>query len=209
MVQIIDLVRVAAGGFSLSEGIELLKPLSIFIVGMIIYSVFIFKFYRFVARRDVFKYSGSEKISKGGKFISGASYVFKYIFLMPLVIFFWFIVLSVILAFLSKQEGAQMVLLVSIALIATIRVVSYYSEDLSKDLSKMLPFALLGIFLVDISFFSAQESFNSIMQIPALWNMLVYYLIFLILLELVLRIVFGILSFFIKDKKSSKDDEGD
>lgn len=207
MVQVIDILQSVTSGFSLAEGLSLMKPVSLFVMGMIIYSIFIFKFYRFVARRDVFKYSGKEKKSNVGKFWSGVVYVFKYIFFLPIVIFFWFIVLSIILAFLSKQEGAQMVLLVSIALIATIRVVSYYSEDLSKDLSKMLPFALLGIFLVDISFFSAEDSFNSISEIPALWNILVYYLVFLILLELVLRILFSIVKLFIKPSESSKKDE--
>ncbi len=119
--------------------------------------------------------------------------MFKHIFFLPILIFFWFVVLSVILAFLSKEQGAQIVLLLSIALIATIRVMAYYNEDLSKDLAKMLPFALLGIFLVDISFFSIDSSIASLSQIPALWNIMIYYLIFLIILEFVLRLLFGIL----------------
>jgi len=196
MAQISEILQVVTQTFSLNEGLALMKPLSIFILGMAIYSIFIFKFYRFVARRDVFE-SGSKRKDgsdkKGAeKFFGYAFYVFKHIFLLPVIIFFWFIILSIILAFLSKQEGAQMVLLISIALIATIRIMAYYNEDLSKDLAKMLPFALLGIFLVDISFFSTKRSLDTISQIPPLWNIMVYYLIFLILLELILRILFGI-----------------
>jgi len=200
MAQILDLLQQASQGFSLNEGLEIIQPVSLFVIGMIIYSFFIFKFYRFVARRDIFK-SASKRLDgsqKQGaeKFFGYFIYVFKHIFLLPILVFFWFTCFSVILAFLSRQEGAQMVLLVSIALIATIRVMAYYNEDLSKDLAKMLPFALLGIFLVDISYFSIETSINAIKQIPALWNIMVYYLIFLILLEFVLRILSGIYNHF-------------
>ena len=183
MVPISEILQGATNSFSLNEGLQLYQPLIIFVFGMMVYSVFIFKFYRFVARRDIFK-----DVSKGknegerkgsSKFFGYLAYIFKHVFVLPILIFFWFLVLTVILAFLSRQEGAQIVLLISIALIATIRVMSYYNEDLSKDLAKMLPFALLGIFLVDISFFSAEASINAIKEIPALWHILIYYLLFL------------------------------
>ena len=195
MTTISEILQSAGNYLSVNEALQIYQPLGIFVIGMIIYSVFIFKFYRFVARRDIFKYSEEKKDGTGktgfGKFLSNIGYIFKHIFVLPILIFFWFLILSVILAFLSKQEGAQMVLLVSIALIATIRVISYYNEDLSRDLAKMLPFALLGIFLVDISFFSAETSLNALKEIPGLWNILIYYLIFLILLEFVLRLLFN------------------
>lgn len=203
MAQILDLLQQAGQGLSLNEGLAIIQPVTIFVVGMMIYSFFIFKFYRFVARRDIFK--PASKIKEGFKksganrFFSYVAYIFKHIFLLPILVFFWFACFSVILAFLSKQEGAQMVLLVSIALIATIRVMAYYNEDLSKDLAKMLPFALLGIFLVDISYFSIETSINAISQIPSLWNIMVYYLIFLIVLEFVLRILYGIYNHFSKE----------
>jgi len=33
----------------------ILKPLVIFVLGMVVYSIFIFKFYRFIAKKDVFE----------------------------------------------------------------------------------------------------------------------------------------------------------
>jgi len=204
MVQILDILHGAADNFSLIEGLTLMKPLAIFILGMSVYSFFIFKLYRFIARRDVFKQASRDKdgTNREGirKFFAYGVYIFKHIFFLPIIIFFWFVALSVILAFLSRQDSIQIVLLISIALIATIRVMAYYNEDLSKDLAKMLPFALLGIFLVDISFFSAENSLNTIYQIPGLWNILIYYFIFLILLEIILRSLFGIFNWFSKIK---------
>jgi len=205
MGSILEVLQGSTSGFSLNEGLQLYQPLAIFVLAMMIYSIFIFKFYRFVARRDLFKDASKRKdgSSKKGftKFLGYVTYVFKHLFFLPIIIFFWFLVLSVILAFLSKQEGAQLVLLISIALISTIRVVAYYNEDLSKDLAKMLPFALLGIFLVDISFFSIETSLSSLKEIPTLWNVMIYYLVFLIILEFLLRVLFGIYKKLFKKKQ--------
>jgi len=63
-------------------------------------------------------------------------------------------------------------------------------EDLSKDLSKMMPFALLGVFLIDISYFSITDSLETIIQLPILWKLIVYYLIALIIIEFVLRVLY-------------------
>jgi len=181
-----------SSGFSLAEAFSLLKPLLLFIIGMSVYSLFIFKFYRFVAKKDIFKFHlfGSEHGENGfvKTFLNGVSYVFKYLIVFPLFTFFWVIILSGILAFLSKSNGMENVLLVSLALVGVIRIMAYYSEDLSKDLSKMLPFALLGVFLVDISYFSISNSIDSLLQLPRLWKTSVYYLLFIILMEFVLRV---------------------
>ena len=56
-----DILQSVTSGFSLAEGLSLYKLLAIFVLGMIIYSMFIFKFYRFVARRDIFKNTNKDK----------------------------------------------------------------------------------------------------------------------------------------------------
>jgi len=157
-----------------------------------IYAWFIFKFYRFVAKKDIFDKDifGSDKDCRGffSILFHGISYTLKYLIIFPILTFFWVIVLSSILAFLSKTDNMSNILLVSMALVGVIRIMAYYSEDLSKDLSKMLPFALLGVFLIDISYFSINDSINAILQLPSLWKVAAYYFVFIILLEFVLRI---------------------
>jgi hypothetical protein len=198
MVEFTQTLVDISSGFSYGEAILLLKPLLLFIVGMGIYAWFIFKFYRFVAKREIFRYGilGSGKSEKGvfKKILHGIGYGLKYLILFPLLTFFWVIILSMILAFLSKTGNMENVLLVTMALVGVIRIMAYYNEDLSKDLSKMLPFALLGVFLVDISYFSISDSLTAIYQLPTLWKTGVYYLLFIVLLEFVLRIatiIFG------------------
>jgi len=184
------------------------KPLILFVLSMVIYSIFIFKFYRFVANRDIFKldlkkYSKSSHpvIRKTGEFLL---YIIEYVFLFPVFTFFWYGMITIMLVFLSREQSVQNILLVSIALVGAIRITSYYDEDLSKDLAKMLPFALLGIFLVDISFFSFSSSISLVTEIPGFWNTILHYLLFVIVLEFVLRIGYGIYRLFVKEEPSKE-----
>ena len=193
MVSLQEIVDGAAANFSYTEALAVLKPLPLFILGIGVYSWFIFKFYRFVARREIFPLK-----FESNKFLNGVWFVFKYIVIFPLMTFFWFLVLTVILSFLSRQDSIQTVLLTSMALVGVIRLMAYYNEDLSKDLAKMLPFALLGVFLVDVSFFSIGDSLEGLKQLPSAWKSIVYYLVFIVILEFVLRIMYSIVRLFKK-----------
>lgn len=191
--------------FSITEAIEILKPLVYFVIGMVIYSIFVFKFYRFLARKDIFKLNLAQYNTTSFGFLrkifSILFYVIEYILLFPVFVFFWFGIISLLFAFLMKEPIIQNILLVSMALVAAVRVTAYYTEELSKDLAKMMPFALLGIFLVDAAYFSYSESLVIVKQIPSTWNILLYYLIFIILLEFILRITHGVLRPFLPKKR--------
>lgn len=200
----IDLASLS--GLNAEEAYDILKPLILFIIGMVVYSIFIFKFYRFIARKEIFNLNLQQYSEKSfawlRKFLSIIFYIIEYVLLFPLITFFWFIIFSVLLSFLTREQTVNNVILVSIALVSTIRIAAYYDEELSKDLAKMLPFALLGIFLVDISYFSFSTSMDVIKQIPSFWNIMVYYLLFAIVLEFVLRIGYSLIA-----PKSSKKKE--
>lgn len=175
------------------EAFTVLKPVALFVAGMMIYAIFIFRFYRFLARKDIIeldltKYNtSSHPVMK--KVFAVIYYIIQYIVLIPLFVFFWFIVLTILLAFLAKNPVPEEILLVSIAVVAAVRISAYYNEQLSVDLAKMLPFALLGIFLIDISYFNFWSSIDVLGEIPQLWNILLYYLLFVVSLEFVLRLV--------------------
>lgn len=134
------------------------------------------------------------------KTLGGILYLLEYIFLFPLFTFFWFIFFTVFLVLMSKHD-LQTTLLISVAVVAAVRITSYYKEDLSKDLAKMLPFAMLGIFLMDMSYFNLSEAIQTFKQVINLWDTLIYYLLFVIGLEFVLRIGHGFLGLFRKKNK--------
>ena len=112
----------------------------------------------------------------------------KYILLFPLVAFAWFGVLVVMVAFLSKTGEVQDLLLIAMAVLSSIRVTSYYTEDLSRDIAKILPFALLGIFLIDLNYFQIEESLALLEVVGTEWRIIVYFWLFIVALELVLRV---------------------
>lgn len=184
---------------SFNDAVDLLAPVAVYILGMAAYAFFIFKFYRFVASRDMFqldlsRYEESRfKVVRG--FLHFVMYVAKYLVLFPVIAFFWFAVLTMILAFLSKEQPFSEVLLMALATVCAIRISAYYNEDLSKDLAKILPFAVLAIFLIDASFFTVRESLEVLKEARNHTEDIIYYLLFLVAMEFILRVVMGWFAF--------------
>ena len=79
------------------------------------------------------------------------------------------------------------------AVLSAIRITAYYNEDLSRDLSKILPFALLAVFLIDLSYFSFSASIDALLLALLSWEIIIYYLGFVIALEFIMRITTPIL----------------
>ena len=184
----LDLIR----QLNLNDGVNLLRPAMIFTVGVAIYAILIFNLYRFMSRRDIFnldfsKYEES-RYPALRKTLHLIFYISKYLLIFPLFAFFWFGVLVVMVAFLSKTREVDDLLLIAMAVLTSVRVTSYYTEDLSRDIAKMLPFALLGIFLIDLSYFDLSTSTELLNRVGAEWQSIFYYWVFVVLLELVLRV---------------------
>ena len=190
---------------TLIEATDTLRPLFFFVMGMAIYAIFIFNFYRFLGRKNIFeldvaKYEQSKH--RSFRILMGVIfYVAKYLVLFPIVAFAWFIILTVLLSFLAKRQPIDTILLIAMAVLSAIRVTAYYNEDLSKDLAKILPFALLGVFLIDLSYFSISASVEALQQAYTQWESVVYYLGFVIGLEFLLRVTSPFLGVFFTPRK--------
>ena len=192
-----DINDIFTKGLDLYDALDLVWPVSIYVLGMAAYAIFVFKFYRFVAARDVFDLDLSRYEESSYRWIRSSLhftlYGAKYLILFPVFAFFWFAVLTLVLAFLSKEQTFSDTLLIALATVSAIRVTSYYNEDLSRDLAKMLPFAVLGVFLINASFFSVSDSLDTLKDAGDYTENILYYLLFLIGLEFVLRLLMGII----------------
>ena len=177
---------------SLNQALQLLEPAIIFTVGVAIYAVIIFNLYRFMSRRDIFRLDFSRFEERSHpvfrKTLHLIFYIAKYLLIFPLFAFFWFGVLVVMVAFLSKTKEVEDLLLIAMAVLTAVRVTSYYTEDLSRDIAKMLPFALLGIFLIDLRYFDLSTSTELLNRVASEWTSIFYYWVFVVVLEFVLRI---------------------
>ena len=203
-------------GLSLETGIKLVLPVLFYVLGMVAYAVFIFKFYRFIASRDMFALDLSSyeqaRYLWVRRFLHVVMYIAKYLIVFPAFAFFWFAVLTFILALLSKERAISEVLIIALATVAVIRVSAYYNEDLSRDVAKVLPFAVLGLFLIDASFFEVSKSLNVLKDADDYRESILYYMLFLVALEFTMRLLLGLITFFVKWKntpmKTAVGDDG-
>ena len=191
-------------GLNLEAGIDLVLPVVFYVLGMVAYTVFIFKFYRFIASRDMFaldlsSYEQSRYVWVR-RFLHMVMYVAKYLIVFPAFAFFWFAVLTFILALLSKERPISEILIIALATVGVIRVASYYSEELSRDVAKILPFAVLGLFLIDASFFEIGKSLNVLRGAEDYRESILYYMVFIIALEFTMRTLLGVVSLFLRWK---------
>jgi hypothetical protein len=178
----------------LPENLRIIPPLFLVAIAIAIYSIFIWFFYRFLSRRDVLKLNlakyNTYKHSGVIKFFRVLFYIIEFIIISPVAIFFWFAILSIFMIVLAKGIEVGTIILICAALISAIRITSYFNEDLSRDLSKMVPFTLLGVTLLTPNFLDIETSIARVAEISLFFNNAIYYLLFIIALETLLRLFY-------------------
>ncbi len=182
--------------FFTSNTYDLLLPLVVYTFGLAFYALFVWKFYNFLSKRDVFKldlskyeFSNHPNLRKAGSIFM---YVVKHLIILPLFIFFWFLTLSALLIVMSKNQSVPEIMLLSMAIVSAIRITSYFKEDIAKDLAKILPFTLIGLILLDPTYFQSINVFDRITQLPDMALNVISYLLFTQILEFSLRILYGL-----------------
>lgn len=178
--------------FTWNEAAAILKPAFFYMIGVALYALFLFKFYHFLARKDILKFD-SRQYGRGDhpaldRTAGFSLYLLQALVLFPIIVFFWFAVLIIFIVFLSKNQAIENIILSAFAIVGAIRISAYYNEELSKDLAKLLPLVLLGVFLIDISYFSVSDFWILLLQAVEQWKILLYYLLFIVVLEFILRI---------------------
>ena len=184
-------------GLDISEAYDLLEPVVIYILGMAVYALFVFKFYNFVSSRDIFAFDVSRyekaRFRAARIFLHSIFYVGKYLFVFPIVAFFWFAAITIMLSFLAPNQEFREILLVAMAVVGTIRISSYITEDLSRDLAKMLPFGVLAFLIINLASFDTSESLDVLKQADDNREAILYYLVFTIALEFAFRFTSAVL----------------
>jgi hypothetical protein len=154
-------------------------PLLYLAVSIAIYSILIWHFYRFIAKKNIFKLSTATHVK--------TVVALKYIILFPLVAVGFFAGFALMLLFLAKDLEIPTVLSTSFAIIVAIRIAAYYNEDLSKDIAKLLPFVLLGVFLVDPSYFNWSDLISKIDSLPTFFTICLQFILIILIIEWILR----------------------
>ena len=142
------------------------------IIAISVYSVFVFIFYRALAKRDLITVNlnhYSDNLSgRLKKYARSIIFVLQYIVFVPVLITFWTLVLAIILTLLSPDADHSRNALIATSVVGAVRILSYWTEDLSRDVAKMLPFGVLGVFLVgdaQVQISEIEELFNGLNEI--------------------------------------------
>lgn len=178
--------------YSLPPNLQIIPKLVIFAVMIAVYGIFVFLFYRFLAKRDILrinfrKYNVFEHAG-AVKFFAAVLYIVQFAIIIPIVITIWFGVFSVLLLILVKEQAVSTILLISAGVIGAIRIAAYFNEDLSRDLAKMFPFTLLSVAILTPGFFDTTATIARISEVVPLLTSVLYYAIFIAVIEFILRI---------------------
>jgi hypothetical protein len=186
--------------------------LFLFTISIFLYSVFVWKFYKRLAKRDIFDLNLERYRFDRSRWvwlkmiISVVLYIVEYCILFPIYIFFWFGIITVFLFLIAKGIEVKNILLISMSLVATIRMASYYKEELSNDIAKLIPFAFLAILITDPYFFSFERVIERIYELPSLLDNLLEFVVFVFVIEGLFRFLYLIKMSFSGGSDESEND---
>ena len=168
-------------------------PTLMAIIAIAVYSGFVFMFYRNLAKKDLLTLDLSKYATDFGgkikKYLRIILFVIQYIVVIPMLIAFWTLVLAVILTLLSDSSDHARNALIATSVVGAVRILAYWTEELSRDVAKMLPFAVLGVYLVSSTSVQWSEFQELIESLPELAKSFFSSLVLLAILETLLRII--------------------
>lgn len=186
--------------------------LNLFLLVLIvtIYAIFIWKFYKFISKKNILELN-LNKYNKYQhpfltKLVAGLLYLIEYVLILPFLVFIWFSIFTIFLIVLSETPDTSQILIIAAVVIASIRMTSYYKEEVAAEVAKFLPITLLAISILNPSFFTGeflQRTLGHFAQIPGLLGQIANYLVFIIILEIILRFFEFIFSLFGIEEETS------
>ena len=178
---------------SVDTALELLWPAILFALVMGGYTSVVFYLCQFMSRRDVFRFrfSSLKRVTSRNLALRlvllAGIHIVQYILLFPLVAYLWFWMLILVVALLYNDMTPANLIVISMSVLTSVRVTAYFNEDLSRDISRILPFALLGIFLAQLGDFEIEATLSLLEGTIWEWERAFYYWVFVIFQESALR----------------------
>ena len=168
--------------------------LFLFAVFIAIIAYGIWKFYTTLSKRNFIslnlrKYNTS-KYPQFRKLFAVLFYFIEYLFIMPILITIWFTMLSIVVLVIAADRTSSQTLMLSAALVMAIRILAYSKEELSAELAKLFPFITLAAFLATPGSVSNFNFINKLREIPLLFEKILYFLVIIILFEIILRVLY-------------------
>lgn len=182
---------------SLKEPYKTSAILLIHVLFMVLYSIIIWKFHKFLASREIIKLNlkkyNKSKNPELSKFLAIILFSLEYLIILPFIVLLWYGLFSLFIFILSESINVNQILLLTAAVIVSIRVTSYIDQSLSKDLAKLFPLTILAYYFINPNFLKASLFIERLSQIPSLLNNIILFLAMIILIEFALRGIYSII----------------
>lgn len=163
-------------------------------ITIVSYVLFAFTSSKYLARKNIFglnlnQYNKSTHpiLSKMyGLFL----YTLEYLVILPAFIILWFYLLAAFLSLFLAGTSASLILLMAATLTVSVRILTYINEGMAHDVSKVVLLVFIAFSIISPQFSDINATIAVISQIPSILNHILYYLIFVLLLEFLMRIVY-------------------
>lgn len=156
-----------------------------------IYSLLTWKFYKLIAHKDILKLDLSKYNQSEHPFLSRffgiILYILEYIIILPFIIFVWFAVLALVIFFITKEASLITTLQVTAAIVAAIRILSYYRQEIAEEIAKLLPLAVLIVVITEGNFNLFDRILSVWNEIPPFASTILIYFGFIAVIELFMR----------------------
>jgi len=171
---------------------DILPSLLIFTIGTALYVGYVFIFYKFISTNkvldlDLHQYAQGA-YPKIKTMFGMLLWTVEFLIIFPIIAFFWSVAYAVMLAFMTENMTMLEIIIVSVSLVASVRIISYFSEEAADILAQTVPLTILAIFYIDIHFIRWSQVMELLKSLEFLGMVMVYSLIFIVALEFVMRI---------------------
>lgn len=174
----------------LAEFAKTAQSIAVFAIGIALYAFLVWHFYRHLAKRDIVKFNLPPSEKRFTRILFATiKYILTYFVVFPIISFIWFAVLALLLFFLAKSQTVPAILMISMAIVAAARVAAYYREDMAQEITKLLPYVMLAVALTEPRFFSTDLLLARVNSLQDFLPQLPIYILFLIVLEVSLKIL--------------------
>ncbi|PIN91316.1 hypothetical protein COU57_01120 [Candidatus Pacearchaeota archaeon CG10_big_fil_rev_8_21_14_0_10_32_14] len=178
--------------------------LLILVLLSVLFCIFVWKLSKYLSKKDMFELNLDKHNSSDHAFyshlISAGFFILEYIIIYSLFLFSCVIIFSILLVMISPASSIVGILSISTIIIVSIRITSYFREDLSKDISKFLPFSSLAVSFFNPSFFEVSKTILRFNDSQIFINNLFFFLAFIFIIEAIMRIFDFIMSLFVPER---------
>lgn len=165
---------------------------------IVIASALIWRFYKAVSQKNVLVLDLNQynKVSNQSlKWIFAiVLYFFEYLIIMPLVVLIWFGVLSLAMFVIVNEAYIHNILFVCAGVVISVRILAYFNEELSGELSKLFLFAVL-LFVLSLGRIEIGRVLEQLNLLSLFSFELAFYLVVIFMVEVFVRLVYTLVGF--------------